>query len=174
MAEEAVDQAVKSFNLTHAALAEPRTCPSSAPNISPPRRAGELASEMGLPGDVAEHLHKTFGDEAGKVAALAHTGFEARLHAAHPYIEAEVVYAARHEYAQRHRRHRPQTPLALVDLVAAKTVLPRVIDIMAKELGWDSTRCAGGKQQGTAAPRNRAISRQERKRKRSRQKTAGH
>ncbi len=96
---------------------------------------------MGLPGDVAEHLHKTFGDEAGKVAALAHTGFEARLHAAHPYIEAEVVYAARHEFAQRAidviaRR----LPLALVDLVAAKTVLPRVIDIMANELGWNTER----------------------------------
>ena len=143
MAEEAVDQAVKSFNLTHAGPCRTENLPIVGAEHFAPAARDELASEMGLPGDVAEHLHKTFGDEAGKVAALAHTGFEARLHAAHPYIEAEVVFAARHEYAQRAidviaRR----LPLALVDLVAAKTVLPRVIDIMAKELGWDSTRCA--------------------------------
>ena len=78
----------------------------------------------------------------------AHSGFEARLHAAHPYIEAEVVYATRHEYAQRAidvitRR----LPLALVDLSAAKSALPRVIDIMAKELGWNSERCAEERRQ---------------------------
>ena len=134
---------MKSFNLTHAGPCRTENLPIVGAEHFAPAARDELASEMGLPGDVAEHLHKTFGDEAGKVAALAHTGFEARLHAAHPYIEAEVVYAARHEYAQRAidviaRR----LPLALVDLVAAKTVLPRVIDIMAKELGWDSIRCA--------------------------------
>ena len=105
-----------------------------------------------MPTDVAEHLHQCFGDRAGKVAALAHAGHAARLHARHPYIEAEVVYAARHEYAQRAidvltRR----LPLALVDLAAARAALPRVIDIMAKELGWDATRLE--KERATAEER---------------------
>ena len=141
MAEEAVDRAVKSFGLTHATPCRTEDLPIVGAEHFAPAARDALASELGLPGDVALHLHQTFGDEAGQVAALAHSGFEARLHAAHPYIEAEVLYATRHEYAQRAidvitRR----LPLALVDLSAAKSALPRVIDIMAKELGWNSER----------------------------------
>jgi len=60
----------------------------------------------------------------------------------HPVLEAEVVYAVRHELAERvidvlARR----TPLALLDTEAAKQAAPRVLEIMAEELGWDQQRC---------------------------------
>ena len=32
-------------------------------------------------------------------------------------------------------------PLALVDSEAAKLAAPRVLEIMAEELGWDQRRC---------------------------------
>lgn len=56
-------------------------------------------------------------------------------------IEAEVRYAVRHEYAQTAvdviaRRCR----LAFLNSQAALDVLPRVVDIMSEELGWNSTR----------------------------------
>ena len=42
-------------------------------------------------------------------------------------------------------------PLALVDLAAARAALPRVIEVMAKELGWDGERCE--KERATADER---------------------
>lgn len=56
-------------------------------------------------------------------------------------IEAEIRYACRHEYAQTAvdfiaRRCR----LAFLNAQTALDVLPRVIDIMAGELGWSSSR----------------------------------
>lgn len=58
-----------------------------------------------------------------------------------PYVEAEVFYATRHEYACTAvdilaRR----TRLAFVDAQAALAALPRVIEIMSKELGWSRAR----------------------------------
>jgi len=54
-----------------------------------------------------------------------------------PVIDAEVRYAVQHEYAQTAvdvvaRR----TRLAFLNVYAALNALPRVVDIMADELGW--------------------------------------
>ena len=143
MAEEAVDHAVATFGLAHAGPCRTEHLPIIGAEHFAPAESKQAARDLGQPEDIALHLHQSFGDEAGRVAALALAGFAARLHAAHPYIEAEVVFAVRHEYAERAidvltRR----LPLALVDLAAARAVLPRVIEIMAGELGWDAQRCA--------------------------------
>lgn len=57
-----------------------------------------------------------------------------------PVIEAEVIHAIRHEYALTAtdvlaRR----TRLAFLNVRAALDALPRVVDIMGKELGWSSS-----------------------------------
>jgi glycerol-3-phosphate dehydrogenase len=59
----------------------------------------------------------------------------------HPYIEAEVVYAVRHEWACKPedvvcRR----TRLAFLDKEAALAAVPRVAEIMGVELGWGPDR----------------------------------
>ena len=64
-----------------------------------------------------------------------------RLNAQLPYIEAEVRYAARMEYAAKAvdfiaRRAR----MAFLDTEATIEALPRVIDIMGEELDWSETR----------------------------------
>lgn len=143
MAEEAVDQAIASFGFK-----PQRACQTGhlrlvgAENFEP---AGErvLNQTYGFDADVAHHLHHAFGDQAVRIARLATSGFGARLHARHPYLEAEVLYAARHEFAERASDVLTRRiPLALLDNAAAKEALPRVVELMAIELGWDQARCA--------------------------------
>jgi glycerol-3-phosphate dehydrogenase len=73
---------------------------------------------------------------------LAEAGYGARLVKKHPVLEAEVLYAARYELAERiidvlARR----MPLAMLDNAAARQAAPKVLKIMAEELGWDQHRC---------------------------------
>ena len=67
--------------------------------------------------------------------------FYRKLVPQHPQIDAEVVYAVRHEYAQTAvdviaRR----TRLAFLDVNLSMQALPRVLKLMASELGWDKAR----------------------------------
>lgn len=83
--------------------------------------------EGGLEADIADHLHWTYGDLAGQVAALARSGFAQRLVPGYPYIEAEVLWAVRHEWALSaddclNRRMR----LGFVDQAAAQAARPKV------------------------------------------------
>src|SRR6201999_3150313 len=64
-----------------------------------------------------------------------------RISTLYPFVDGEVRYAVRHEYAQTAvdvlaRR----TRLAFLNAQAALEALPKVIDIMAGELKWDSKR----------------------------------
>ena len=102
----------------------------------------ELSRKYGFAQDVAAYLNRTYGDQAEQVAVLAVEGGGARLVEDHPVLEAEVLYAARCELAERvidvlARR----TPLALLDTAAARLAAPRVVQIMAAELGWSPLRC---------------------------------
>ena len=101
--------------------------------------AAGLQRRYHLAADVAAHLDRAFGDRAQVVAQLAGAGFGTRLALRHPYLEAEVVYAARHEAACTvddvlARR----TRLAFVDSVAALASVPRVAELLAAELGWSA------------------------------------
>lgn len=69
---------------------------------------------------------------------LAGLGLDRPLHPDHPYTEADVVHAVRREDAVHAidvlaRR----LTLALVDRKAAREAAPKVIELMADELGWD-------------------------------------
>ena len=106
--------------------------------------AADLARDFGLPADVAQHLNRSYGDRAPVVAGIARDmGLSARLAEAHPYIEAEVIYAMRHEGAQRVadvlcRR----MTLTHVDTQAAHAAIARVADLMEGAAGWDASRKA--------------------------------
>ena len=91
---------------------------------------------------VAQHLARNYGDKAPKVAELAaFTGKRwpvkgKRLIQEFPYIEADVKWAIK-EYACTvvdvlARR----TSLAFLNVQSAEDVLPRIVEIMAQELGW--------------------------------------
>jgi glycerol-3-phosphate dehydrogenase len=103
----------------------------------------ELLKAQGFPADVAEHLHHSFGSRAAEVARIASEGYGERLAAAWPYLEAEVVYSTRSEMA-----YTPldilarRTRLAFLDTLAALAAVPRVSELMGKELGWSPKETA--------------------------------
>jgi glycerol-3-phosphate dehydrogenase len=106
-----------------------------------------LIQHFGVETDVAKHLTESYGDRAWTVAALSvptEKRFPVRgerISPLYPFIDGEVRYAVRHEYAQTAadvlaRR----TRLAFLNAQAALEALPKVIDIMAGELKWDKQR----------------------------------
>ncbi|KAF7359183.1 Glycerol-3-phosphate dehydrogenase [Mycena sanguinolenta] len=145
MAEETVDEAVKVFGLQGRV--------KSGCVTSTLRLVGSdgwsrnmfigLIQRYGLETEVAKHLSDNYGDRAWTVCSLAEpTGQTWPLHGtrispAYPFIEAEVRYAVRHEYALTPidvlaRR----TRLSFLNAHAALEALPRIADIMASELHW--------------------------------------
>jgi len=106
-----------------------------------------LIQHFGVETEVAKHLTESYGDRAWAVAALCRPTdrrFPARgerISQLYPFVDGEVRYAVKHEYAQTAvdvlaRR----TRLAFLSAQAALEALPRVIDIMAQELNWDKRR----------------------------------
>ncbi|MDR3672615.1 MAG: FAD-dependent oxidoreductase [Holophaga sp.] len=141
MSEEAVDHAVALFGC-QAGACQTRDMPLVGAEQFDPAAEQTMVAGAGLAPDIARHLHHAFGDQAPRVVELAQNGLGARLHPAHPFIEAEVVYAARNEFAERASDVLTRRlPLALLDNAAAQAALPRVVERMAAELGWDEARC---------------------------------
>ena len=141
MAIDAVDEALRVAGL-RAAPSRTAELPLVGGEGYTPAGAGELQERFDLESDVASHLNRAYGDRAHVVAALARIErLGERLADAHPYLEAEVVHAARHELARTSvdvlaRR----TRLAFVDQHAAVAAVERVSELLAAELGWDEKR----------------------------------
>ncbi|KAH7146583.1 FAD dependent oxidoreductase-domain-containing protein [Dactylonectria macrodidyma] len=106
-----------------------------------------LIQHFGVETEVAKHLTESYGDRAWTVAGLCKLTdkrFPARgerISHLYPFVDGEIRYAVRHEYAQTAvdvlaRR----TRLAFLNAQAALEALPKVIDIMAEELKWDGRR----------------------------------
>jgi glycerol-3-phosphate dehydrogenase len=81
--------------------------------------------------DIAQHLSSSYGSRAFLVAELAQSGYGKRLAHNLPYIEAEVLYATRNEFATTAvdviaRRLR----LAFLDSKAAHAALPRTVCLL--------------------------------------------
>ncbi|KAI9451388.1 DAO-domain-containing protein [Russula earlei] len=149
MAEETVDEAVRTFGL------ESRTtngCVTESVRLVGSDAWSRnmficLIQQYGLETDIAQHLSNNYGDRAWSVLSLAQpTGenrslYGVRLAPQYPFLEAEVRYAVRHEYALTatdviSRRLR----LSFLNAYAALEALPRIVDIMAEELNWNAAR----------------------------------
>jgi glycerol-3-phosphate dehydrogenase len=168
MAEDAVDESIKVFGLKTSAITDAvRVSGTEMIDDAAPldgtcqthqvRLVGahgfsstlfiNLIQHYGLETEVAKHLAENYGDRAWTVAALASPTEERfpvrgrRLSPLYPFIDGEVRYAVRHEFAQRAvdviaRR----TRLSFLNAQAALEALPKVIDIMGDELGWNKHR----------------------------------
>ncbi|KHJ34760.1 putative glycerol-3-phosphate dehydrogenase [Erysiphe necator] len=106
-----------------------------------------LIQMYGLETEVARHLAESYGDRAWTVASLSSLTKRRypirgeRISPLFPFIDGEVRYAVRYEYAQTAvdvlaRR----TRLAFLNAQAALEATPKVIDIMASELNWNDHR----------------------------------
>ncbi|MER3481990.1 MAG: glycerol-3-phosphate dehydrogenase [Meiothermus sp.] len=147
MALDLVNYAVKQFNLQAGASRTAQLPLLGGQGFDP--GGAELLKAQGFPADVAEHLHHSFGSQAPQVAKIASEGYKERLAATWPYLEAEVIYSTRVEMARTPldilaRR----TRLAFLDTVAALAAIPRVSELMGKELGWSTAEIS---QQAEAA-----------------------
>lgn len=163
MAEEAVDEAIKKFNLKPGSSADLSAKSEGMVEIDGSCKTEyvkligahgfsktlfiNLIQHFGVETEVAQHLAGAYGDRAWAVAALSAPTEKRfpvrgkRLSALYPFIDGEVRYAVRHEYAQTAvdvlaRR----TRLAFLNVQAALEALPSVIDIMGEELKWSKER----------------------------------
>ena len=141
MAQDAVDYAIRQAGLEAAAPCRTAALPLVGAEGFDPANALLLETRYGLDTDVAQNLLRAYGGRAEQVAELLREVGSARLALGHPFLEAEVVWEAREELAQTPldvlaRR----TRLAFLDQAAAKAALPRVVAVLATELGWDSER----------------------------------
>ncbi|EAL22149.1 hypothetical protein CNBC2870 [Cryptococcus deneoformans B-3501A] len=147
MAEETVDVAVKEFNLKPNGPSQTNHIKLVGGHAWSKTMYIKLIQQFGLETEVANHLSESYGDRAWTVASMAKPTGESwpfhgvRLSKLYPYIEAECRYACRCEYAQTAvdfiaRR----TRLSFLNVQATVETLPRVLEIMGEELGWDMKR----------------------------------
>jgi glycerol-3-phosphate dehydrogenase len=105
------------------------------------KRSSNQKGLVKIPSDIAQHLSHSYGTRAIHVAKLAEESWGNRLVDGHPYLEAEVVYAAQEEMAVTAvdvvaRRLR----LAFLDAQASAACSQRVVDILADQCGWSKER----------------------------------
>jgi glycerol-3-phosphate dehydrogenase len=167
MAEDTVDEAIKEFGLRPKPLINaPRVSGTEVEDEAPldgtcqthrVRLIGahgysktlfiNVVQHYGVETEVAKYLCQAYGDRAWTVAALSSPTEQRfpvrgkRISALYPYIDGEIRYCVRHEYAQTAedviaRRMR----LAFLNAQAALEALPSIIDLMSEELHWDSKR----------------------------------
>jgi len=109
-----------------------------------PNLSIQLIQRHGMSQTVAEHLARTYGGRAMEVCELSKPTnqqwprFGNALAPNYPYIDAEVSFACREYACTIEDVLSRRTRLAFLNKDAALAALPRVADIMAKELGWSS------------------------------------
>ena len=96
----------------------------------------ELIHKYGISQSTAEHLVRTYGGRAWDVCKLDHAQQHKLLHSDYPYLEAEVRYACREYACTIEDILSRRTRLAFLNKGAALACIPRVAELMAKELRW--------------------------------------
>lgn len=146
MAEQTVDKAIEVCNLKPASGCRTKGLLLDGAHGWSPTMFIRLVQDFGLENEVAQHLARTYGDKAFKVAKMATlTGKRwpvvgRRLHEEYPYLEAEVLYAVREYACTAIDIIARRTRLAFCNVHAAEEALPRVIQIMALELKWSKQK----------------------------------
>jgi glycerol-3-phosphate dehydrogenase len=82
-----------------------------------------------------------YGSDAGEIQKLVRNDpkLARRLHPALPYVQAEVIWAVRHEMARTIEDVLARRMRGLfLNARAALEMAPTVVDLMASELGWDA------------------------------------
>ncbi|TKA24742.1 hypothetical protein B0A50_05730 [Salinomyces thailandicus] len=168
MAEEAVDEALKEFPIKPRAVANPPlvsgvdgyreemtldgSCKTHKVRLIGAHGFSKtlfinLVQHFGIETEVAKHLTTSYGDRAWKVASLCEPTEQRfpvrgkRISPLYPYVDGEIRYAVRHEYAQNvvdflARR----TRLSFLNAQASLEAMPEIIDVMGEELKWSKDR----------------------------------
>ncbi|XP_063073538.1 glycerol-3-phosphate dehydrogenase, mitochondrial [Engraulis encrasicolus] len=145
MAEETLDAAAKAHGL---AAGPSRTMGLTLEGGKDwtPTLYIRLVQDYGLENEVAQHLAATYGGKSFDVAKMAQvTGKRwpivgKRLVSEFPYIESEVLYAIKEYACTAIDVIARRTRLGFLNVQAADEALPRIVEIMAKELGWSEEK----------------------------------
>ncbi len=143
MAEETIDKAVELFGLN----ARNKCITVDTPLVGAQGYTDSLFIRLiqnyGFEESVARHLARNYGSRSMLIAEMEkdESKRNVRLADGYPYVESEVRYVCRNEYAQGisdvlGRR----TRLSFVNVNGALNAIPRVADIMAEELNWSSAK----------------------------------
>ena len=100
-----------------------------------------LINHFKLDREVADYLYQTYGTTCVRVATLSDSKHNTRLHPKLPYLASQILYSCRHELAEKPtdilcRR----LGVAYLNEALTLELLPKVVDIMAKEKGWSKDR----------------------------------
>uniref|UniRef100_A0A8C6IKB1 Glycerol-3-phosphate dehydrogenase n=1 Tax=Mus spicilegus TaxID=10103 RepID=A0A8C6IKB1_MUSSI len=145
MAEDTVNAAVKFHNLNAGPSRTVGLFLQGGKDWSPTLYI-RLVQDYGLESEVAQHLAKTYGDKAFEVAKMASvTGKRwpvvgVRLVSEFPYIEAEVKYGIKEYACTAVDMISRRTRLAFLNVQAAEEALPRIVELMGRELNWSELR----------------------------------
>jgi glycerol-3-phosphate dehydrogenase len=161
MAEDTVDAVLKNFPEINSQGYIQSKCKTSETSLIGADRAGvvcgqnfdricvTLRGHYGLSNEIARHLVSNYGTRALQIAEIAvhrknfvdKAGHPLRLSPSYPFLDAEIAFAVEQEYALKAvdilaRR----TRLAFIDEKAARKAIPKVVELMAKMLGWNRHR----------------------------------
>ncbi|XP_024073767.1 glycerol-3-phosphate dehydrogenase, mitochondrial isoform X3 [Terrapene carolina triunguis] len=145
MAQDTIDAAIQAHNLKAGPCKTVGLLLQGAKDWSPTLYI-RLVQDYGLESEVAQHLASTYGDKAFEVAKIAQvTGKRwpivgKRLVSEFPYIEAEIMYGVKEYACTAVDMISRRTRLAFLNVQAADEALPRIIDIMGKELHWSEQK----------------------------------
>uniref|UniRef100_A0A8B9T998 Glycerol-3-phosphate dehydrogenase n=1 Tax=Anas platyrhynchos TaxID=8839 RepID=A0A8B9T998_ANAPL len=135
MAQDTIDAAIQAHDLNAGSSKTIGLQLQGAEDWSPTLYI-RLVQDYGLESEVAQHLASTYGDKAFEVAKIAQvTGKR------WPIVGKRLVIYGVKEYARTavdmiSRR----TRLAFLNVQAAEEALPRIVDIMGKELNWSEQK----------------------------------
>lgn len=140
MAEEVVDRAIELMR-DRGLEATLRPCQT---RTRPLPGAGPVAAlPPDLPPDIARHLQETYGARGAQVLSLIkeEASRARRLDPELPYIEAELVFAVRSEFAcEVEDVLRRRVPIALFGKDQGAGVVELTADILAADRGWSERR----------------------------------
>ncbi|KAF3824457.1 hypothetical protein GH733_008742 [Mirounga leonina] len=142
MAEDTINASIKAHNLKAGPSRTVGLFLQGGKDWSPTLYI-RLVQDYGLESEVAQHLATTYGDKAFEVAKMASvTGKRwpivgVRLVSEFPYIEAEVKYGIKEYACTAVDMISRRTRLAFLNVQAAEEALPRIVELMGRELNWD-------------------------------------
>uniref|UniRef100_A0A8D0B6H2 Glycerol-3-phosphate dehydrogenase, mitochondrial n=1 Tax=Sander lucioperca TaxID=283035 RepID=A0A8D0B6H2_SANLU len=141
MAEETLDAAIKAHSLSAEPCKTVGLMLEGAKGWTPTLYI-RLVQDYGLENEVAQHLVSTYGGKAFDVAKMAQVTGQRwpivgkRLVSEFPYIEGEVLYAIKEYACTAIDVIARRTRLGFLNVQAADEALPRIVQIMGKELNW--------------------------------------
>ena len=136
MASDTVDEAVKCCRLKP----EFKNCQTDGLILEggegyTPNLYIKLVQDYGIDIEIARHLSHCYGTKAVQVCKEI-SGPGKRLAKEFPYTEADVKFAVQEYACTVMDVLARRTRLAFLNVEVARDVVPRVVEIMAKELGW--------------------------------------